>query len=115
MMLKAFSLYDTKTGTYATPFFMRHAGEALRAVTDLAQDLNTTVGRHPSDFALMQIGEFDDSTGLFQPQQPASLGMVVSFLPAPAAAPLFDGGDPTTAKPVRLDGIQPNGKFIERS
>lgn len=102
MISKCFALYDMKTGAFGVPFFMRHTGEALRAAADLAADPNTVPGRHPADFSLMLIGEFDDATGLLVPQQPASLGTLVSMLPAPATpAPLFD-----EQRPARLNGAK---------
>lgn len=103
MYLLAFALYDTKVGSYGTPFFFNHPAEAMRACVDLGQDRSTIVARHPEDYALHQVGQFDTDTGLFTPQQPASLGSVRSMLPAPAPSmPLFDG-----APGVRLS--KPNG------
>lgn len=90
MILKAFSLLDTKTGAFGAPFFMHHAAAAIRACIDLGGDLNTTVGRHPSDYALCEIGAFDDQTGVLQPIPPHNLGTVAGFLPAPTQrGPLF--------------------------
>lgn len=102
-----FSIFDMKTGAYSTPFFMAHVGEALRACIDLGQDRSTTVGRHPADFALYKIGEFDMATGLLIPEQPTSLGSIVSLLPAPRGElPLLDGAMPMVKK-------QPNGSVVE--
>lgn len=112
-MLIVFSLYDLKTGAYSTPFFMNHPGEAMRACVDLATDRNTTVGRHPADFALHKIGTFDQSTGLLQPQQPESLGSVQSMLPVQPPLPMFnpDGMDRVIV-PRRADDAlaRPNGR-----
>lgn len=91
MKLLAFSLLDTKTGHFNTPFFMSHPGQAIRAIIDLGQDTNTTVGRHPADFVLCQLGTFDDQTGSFEQQVPVQLGTIASFLPVqvPGAMPVF--------------------------
>lgn len=90
MMLKAFCLYDTKTGIYGTPWFMAHVGQAIRAVQDLANDPNTTIGRHPADYMLVELGFYDDQNGTFTNQQ-NHIGTVVHFLqPAAGATPLFD-------------------------
>ncbi|AXH74646.1 MAG: nonstructural protein [Microviridae sp.] len=89
MILKAFSLYDTKTGIYGTPFFMAHIGQAVRAIIDLAQDANTTIGRHPADYMLYQLGDFDDAVGMFDHLNPVAIGSVVSMLPRPQPA-LFE-------------------------
>lgn len=65
MKLKVFAVYDEKACVYGTPFFMMTEAEATRAFKDLANDEKTTVGRHPSDFALFCLGTFDNEEGEF--------------------------------------------------
>lgn len=97
MILKAFALLDTKTGAFGTPFFMHHVAQAVRACIDLGGNLDTTVGRHPADYALVELGTFDDQTGVLQAIPPHNLGTVAGFLPQPVQqAPLFMPG-PVTA------------------
>lgn len=74
MKMLAFCLYDTKTGVYHVPFFFPHPALAIRAIGDLAGDQSTHVGRHPMDFALFHIGDFDDQTGVLSASTPVSLG-----------------------------------------
>jgi hypothetical protein len=62
-----YSVFDSKINVYARPFFFLHAGEALRAWSDLVNDPSVNIHRHPGDFTLRQIGEFDDLTGKFSP------------------------------------------------
>lgn len=81
MIITAFSLYDTKAGVFHTPFFMTSKGAAMRAVQDLASDMNTIVGRHPADFVLYQLGSFDDQAGQLMHTAPENLGPASSFLP----------------------------------
>lgn len=83
MKLLCFSLFDTKVGTYGAPFFMNHPAAALRAVVDLASDTQTTVGRHPADYQVHQLAEWDDGSGEFI-QVFANLGSVVGMLPRPS-------------------------------
>lgn len=64
--LKAFAIWDVKAEVYGVPFFMRNKWEAMRAFKDLANDPNTTVGRHPEDYKLTAIGSFDDESGNLQ-------------------------------------------------
>lgn len=98
MITQCFSLLDSKTGIYGTPFFMPHVGAAVRACMDLGSDLNTTVGRHPADFYLVLLGSFDDQSGQFTNEQ-THIGSVVSMLPPKASLPsLFDG--PRAHEPV---------------
>lgn len=82
MILKAFCLLDVKSGHFNTPFFSLHRADAVRSVIDVAQDMRTTVGRHPADFALCELGSFDDQTGTFEHKVPEQIGLVVSFLDA---------------------------------
>lgn len=82
MNLKMFSIYDTKTGMFHTPFFAPHTGIAVRMVMDLSQDLSTVIGRHPHDFALFELGAFDDNNAVYTPINPMNLGTVASFAPA---------------------------------
>lgn len=88
MILTAFCLLDTKTGMFNAPFFMAHPGQAIRACIDLGQDMGTTVGRHPADFTLCEIGLFDDQTGQLEPVPTRQIGTVVSFLPHARQMPL---------------------------
>lgn len=90
MITQAFCLYDTKTGIYGVPFFMQHVGEAVRACQDLANDMNTTVGRHPADFMLVRLGSYNDAVGAFDNQQ-EHIGTVVSMVrPPERQSPLFE-------------------------
>ena len=67
MTLKMFSILDTKSDTFLSPFFFSTAGQATRAFKDLVNDPNTTISRHPGDYRLFIIGLFDDSKGLVTP------------------------------------------------
>lgn len=92
MILLAYSLLDNKTGHFSPPFFMNHRGHAIRAIIELGTDRNTTVGRHPADFTLCEVGVFDDQVGRFTSDETIHLGTVLSFLPAvaPQEGSLFD-------------------------
>lgn len=109
MILKAFSLLDQKVGTFSPPFFMAHVGQAIRAVTDLGQDLNTTVGRHPADFALCEVGTFDDQTGQFGAMTPLHHGLVLGFLPTQAQPGLAHAENMAAERAMfRPNGVAPH-------
>lgn len=75
MNLKVFAILDTKANTFNVPFFMRSTGEAIRAFTDLANDPQSMVFKHPDDFRLFHIGEFDQELAQFDvPPKPVPLG-----------------------------------------
>ena len=63
MILKVFSVLDTKGDIFMPPFFFSATGQAVRAFADLANDPNTIVNRHPGDYRLTCIGTFDDQNG----------------------------------------------------
>lgn len=65
MILNVFAIHDRVAGFYGVPFFLTSLGEARRAFADLANDLNTNVGRHPGDFALYHLGQFNNESGAF--------------------------------------------------
>lgn len=63
MKLLALSIYDSAVGCYQQPFYARSRGEAVRLFSDACQDKSSPFGKHPHDFTLMQVGEFDDQSG----------------------------------------------------
>ena len=63
MILKVFSVFDSKLQVFNTPFFSRSVADATRSFSDLVRDSRTTVGQHPEDFFLYEIGLYSDETG----------------------------------------------------
>jgi len=63
MQTNAYSIRDVKADVFHAPFFLPTDGAATRAFSDVANDINTQIGRHPADFTLYHIGSFDDATG----------------------------------------------------
>lgn len=65
MIKKAFSIHDTKSGIYNSPFYAHTIGEAERMFKELTLDEKTQVSKHPEDFDLFHVGEYDDNSGTF--------------------------------------------------
>lgn len=63
MKIGVFAVYDSKTGIYAQPNFLINKGAALRAWEDAANDQNSNIGKHPGDYTMFQIAEWDDESG----------------------------------------------------
>lgn len=81
MKTQMFSVYDTKALIYGVPFFMQTKGAAIRAFTDLAHDPQSMVARHPKDFILFHVGEFDDSDATTTCVSPViSLGLASDYI-----------------------------------
>lgn len=66
---KIFSVHDSKTQAYAYPFINRTAGEALRNFEISCRDENSNLNKFPSDFNLVELGEFDELTGSLIPHE----------------------------------------------
>lgn len=82
MIVKAFSLFDYKADIYMPPFYCGTLGQAVRSVVEAAADNRSTLGRYPQDFALMEIGQFDDVTGELLACNKHNHGMVSQLLNA---------------------------------
>lgn len=63
MIYQAFSIFDSAALVYSPPFFQATKGLAIRMFSETAKDMQTNIGRHPTDFTLFHIGEFDDQAG----------------------------------------------------
>lgn len=63
MKLNAYTIYDVASGTYMRPFYSEADGQAVRGFKDIACDENHEVGKHPEDYTLYRIGDFNTTTG----------------------------------------------------
>jgi len=83
MTSKVFAIHDSKAAAFASPFFMATKGQAIRAFTDLARDPQSMVGKHPIDYCLFYLSEYDDSLGSFvNLKAPENMGLASDFLAA---------------------------------
>jgi hypothetical protein len=59
---------DSKADAFARPIFMQSVGAMIRSFQDevnrSAED--NQMNRHPSDFALYELGSYDDGTALME-------------------------------------------------
>jgi hypothetical protein len=66
MVLKIYSIRDTKGEVFHAPYFKTTHGEAERSFRQAANDDKTTISQFPEDFDLYYLGEYDDNTGKFK-------------------------------------------------
>ena len=60
--------------------FFQAKPEAIRAFSDEANRPESAIFKHPGDYTLFQIGEYDIQTGLLVPlPTPSSLGLGVEY------------------------------------
>lgn len=69
MKINQFSIHDTKAGAYLPPFNLPTTEMAIRTFTDTINDENHPFNKHPEDYTLFQISEFDDENGTITPLQ----------------------------------------------
>lgn len=60
-------LRDEVATTFGTPITFDSIDFAVRSFGDLLSDRSTLPGKHPADFALYKIAEYDDVTGDLYP------------------------------------------------
>lgn len=71
------SIYDVKAEAFSQPMFFQAVGQALRSFIDAVSDTSradNNFAKHPADYNLYRIGEFDDQTGAIVPEDPFHLG-----------------------------------------
>lgn len=78
MLLKVFSIYDSKAEAFLQPFFSKTKGDAIRSLTDLVNDDKHNFCKYSEDFTLFECGTWDDGSSIFNLHTaPTS---VISFL-----------------------------------
>lgn len=67
-ILQCVAIRDVKVA-FQRPFFAPTIGSAIRAFSDEVQriDANNEMSRHPADYALYHLGEYNDDTGAITP------------------------------------------------
>lgn len=62
-----YSLRDNKLGSFGTPVIIDNDAVAVRQFGDIvANGGDNVITKHPSDFTLYKLGEYDLSTGKFE-------------------------------------------------
>lgn len=94
MITKIFSVFDRASKTYSHPFYLLREEQAIRAFTDAINSPSHEFGKHPADYALFYMGEFDDLTGKHTSAAP-SCDMLCTGLSvlAIASGKLTEGND----------------------
>lgn len=84
MIQKIFSVYDQKAEAYLPPFYLPNRAMAVRTFTDCVNSKDHQFGKHPQDYILVELGEWDDTSASFD-LYPAlkSLGTAFEYLRIP--------------------------------
>lgn len=80
MKSKVFSVFDSKVGSFATPWCSPTVASGKRAFGAAVQDQSSMLAKHGEDYSLFLVGEFDELTGMLLPCAPENLGLASSFV-----------------------------------
>ena len=64
MMMLLYSVYDVKAKMFLPPFAVRAPGEATRLMTDIVNDPSSVFAKHPEDYSVSFVGQWDDADGM---------------------------------------------------
>jgi hypothetical protein len=82
MIKQVYSFHDSKVCVYHPPMVLLNDGEARRLASDCVNDAQTPMSRHPADFRLVRLGEYDDNSGTLIPlSAPEFVCDLVEFKP----------------------------------
>ena len=63
MRLNVYAIFDRASGIYDRPWCAHSDQAAIRSFTDIAQDAEHPIGKHPEDFTLFRVGTWQDDKG----------------------------------------------------
>lgn len=66
MIHQCYAIFDAAAGAYLPPFHLPRDGMAIRAFADCVNSPNHQFNQHPKDYTLFHLGQFDDSTGVYE-------------------------------------------------
>lgn len=76
-----YTIHDNKAAAYLPPFYLHNKNMAIRSFADCVQEEGHQFNKHPEDYSLWEIGEFDDLTGEIIYHTPhKALGTGVDYL-----------------------------------
>lgn len=77
--MMVFTVRDSKTEAYLSPFLADNIVTAQRMLFDLMTDGDSMLARHPEDFQLFSVGQFDEQTGELQGHKHNSHGKLIDL------------------------------------
>lgn len=81
MILKVFSVFDSKAGAFLQPFFSVNVATASREFMAAAQNQEHAFHRYAGDYELFLLGEWDQYEGVIKMYEAKqSLGLASQFI-----------------------------------
>lgn len=88
MVHKMFTVYDTAAKAYLPPFFLPRVEMAQRIFADAVNSDSHQFGKHPADYTLFLIAEFDDEHAGVSLQTPEKICTGLEVLTRPKSPTL---------------------------
>ncbi len=83
MILKMFSVYDSKAEAYTPPFYEKTMGLAVRAFQETCNLADHPFNKYPEDYTLFSVGDFDDQNAKIELYAtPVPVGKAIEFITA---------------------------------
>lgn len=77
---KLFVFKDAKSATYGPPFADENRGKVIRSIQEQLAQKQAVWAKHPQDFTLFEIGEYDLRTGQVEMyESKVAVGLVQDF------------------------------------
>ena len=67
MIKQVFAVQDVKVSVFYPPVALLNENDARRMLCDAVNNSETIMNKHPKDFRLFKIGEFNDNSGVLSP------------------------------------------------
>jgi len=81
MKYKSFAIYDGLAELFSHPFHTYNKNTAVRGFAEQVNRPDSQYAKHPTDFSLHEVGEYDDKTGLMTPlTAPQRIGLASEFI-----------------------------------
>jgi len=81
MTMSICSVFDSKAESWHSPMVFQAVPQASRSFGDAVNQKDSDFNKHPEDYALFHLGEFDDETGnLFPLKSPEVICTGVSVM-----------------------------------
>lgn len=68
--MKIYAIRDNAIEAFGQPIFVRAQGQAIRSFIDECNNTESQLSKHPADYDLYYIGEYNDNTGEITPTTP---------------------------------------------
>lgn len=83
MIHRLYAIFDTKAESWLPPFMSQNGNTAVRTIRDLVADYNHPFGKHPGDYALFLVGEWNDQNCQYTIEpQPVHLHNLIELVPS---------------------------------